>query len=101
MPLPSPATGAASTRTFFTHCRGRIALITPVIRLPGGPVTTSSLTRLTSINTSAAETGGDPGDGGTESDAYGNGAGIVHPQQYPRQGHRGNQQHGAHPRVQA
>src|ERR1700733_7186702 len=37
--VPNAASGAAATRMFFTHCRGRIALTTPTIRLAGGPAT--------------------------------------------------------------
>ena len=33
---PPAATGAATTRTFFTHCFGRSALIIPSIRFFGG-----------------------------------------------------------------
>src|SRR5947209_12693254 len=40
--VPNAANGAAATRMFFTHCRGRIALTTPTIRLAGGPATSLS-----------------------------------------------------------
>ena len=34
---PPAAAGAATTRTFFTHCFGRRALTIPSTRLRGGP----------------------------------------------------------------
>ena len=46
--MPNAASGAANTKTFFTHWRGRIALTTPTIKLAGGPVT-GTLSSMSSL----------------------------------------------------
>src|SRR4029450_6978467 len=46
--LPNAATGALNTSRFFTHCRGPIALPSPVTTLLGGPLTGASCSLISS-----------------------------------------------------
>src|ERR1700733_15212072 len=60
--VPNAANGAAATRMFFTHWRGRIALTTPTIRLAGGPATflsTSPTSLLITLHLSSARRASD------------------------------------------
>src|SRR3984893_18491023 len=104
--VPNAASGAAATRMFFTHCRGRIALTTPTIRLAGGPATLSSTCslivtlHLSSANSPASprpasrpasspggpatvELGSSRRHRGPDRHAGGHVAGIVHAEQPP------------------
>src|SRR3984957_21134454 len=86
--VPNAASGAAATKTFFTHCRGRIALTTPTIRLAGGPVTgTSSLmsSLIRPLLPPAVRPGHDARDGCAEGHAGGHVAGIVHADKHSRE----------------
>src|ERR1700733_16333858 len=84
--VPNAANGAAATRMFFTHCRGRIALTTPTIRLAGGPVTGtlfSMSSLMCSLLLKAVRPGGDARDGRTDGHPGDHVAGIVHAEQHP------------------
>src|SRR5690606_17456394 len=102
------AIGAASTRTFFTHWRGRAALIRPPTKVLGGPLTSASArstpvgsslisgsafsSRAFSSCTVTVESlfGGEQ-DGGGRGAERGTGdhiGGVMHPENDPGQQHR-------------